>query len=204
MRNSPLSFASARLLAVLCFVGACHVSFCDDKQSRKEELKHKEKVFLCGVAGLYAKWNVTFGALRKRAEKVDGVAGGILKSISLYKNPDKVEHQANGAIKTVKDVISNTSSALNMNRAFMDGIERDFFSAFEAVKHIPDNYTFGHSNGMYNGKRESEILKIFKNVTGLLAECKTIKNSENVLAGIVQARSSTWSLKILVISWRGK
>ncbi|KAH8616685.1 hypothetical protein ERJ75_000453800 [Trypanosoma vivax] len=180
MRNRPLSFASARLLAVLCFVGACHVSFCDDKQSRKDELKRKEKVFLCGVAGLYAKWNVTFGALRKRAEKVDGIAGSILKSISLYKNPDKVKHQANTAIKTVKDVINNTSSALNVNRAFMDGIERDFFSAFEAVKHIPDNYTFGHSNGMYNGKRESEILKIFKNVTGLLAECKTIKNSENV------------------------
>ncbi|CCD21768.1 hypothetical protein, conserved in T. vivax [Trypanosoma vivax Y486] len=171
--KSSFSFIAVRLVIVLWLAAVCRVSFSkDDSETWKTEQKNREKVFLCGAADLFVEWNVTFGALQKRAEKVNATATKILRNLELYKNSTGVKHNTSVAIEMVMGVMSNTSAALNVSRGFMDGIERDFFNAFEAVKDYPENFTFGYSNGVYNGKRESEILEFFKNVTKLFTECK--------------------------------
>ncbi|CCD21300.1 hypothetical protein ERJ75_000084200 [Trypanosoma vivax] len=177
-KNSPRCIA-LRLLIVLWFAAVCRVSFCQNEEPWKTEQKKNEEVFLCGAADLFVEWNVTFGALHKRAVKVNTTATKILQNKELYKNSSGVKRNASVAIETLKSVLSNTTTALVVSRGFMGGIERDFFNAFEAVKDYPGNFTFGHSNGVYNGKRESEILKFFKNVTMLFVKCKN-RTNENV------------------------
>ncbi|KAH8612749.1 hypothetical protein ERJ75_000859000 [Trypanosoma vivax] len=184
IKNSPRCIA-LRLLIVLWFAAVCRVSFCQNEEPWKKEQKKNEEVFLCGAADLYVDWNVTFGALHRRAVKVNTTATKILQNLELYKNSSGVEKLANSAIQTVKDVINNTRRALIVSRGFMDGIERDFFNAFEAVKDYPENFTFGHSNWERDGKRESEILKFFKNVTMLFVECKN-RTGENVTIDLLE------------------
>ncbi|CCD20680.1 hypothetical protein ERJ75_000077900 [Trypanosoma vivax] len=173
-KNSPRCVA-LRLLTVLWFAVVCRAS----ASRGNPEQKNKEEVFLCGAADLFVEWNVTFGALHKREVKVNTTATKILQNPELYTNRTGMEQAATVAIEMVKGVMSNTSAALNASRGFMDGIERDFFNAFEAVKDYPDNFTFGHSNLERDGKRESEILKFFKNVTMLFVKCKN-RTNENV------------------------
>ncbi|KAG8341213.1 hypothetical protein TRVL_07961 [Trypanosoma vivax] len=187
-KNSPRCIALC-LLTVLWFAAVCRASIGHaDREPWKTEQKKNEEVFLCGAADLFVEWNVTFGALHKRAVKVNATATKILQNKGLYKNSSGVEDLANSAIQTVKDVINNTRRALVVSRGFMDGIERDFFNAFEAVKDYPDNFTFGHSNLERDGKRESEILKFFKNVTMLFVECKANKTGENVTIDLLEKK----------------
>ncbi|CCD19938.1 hypothetical protein, conserved in T. vivax [Trypanosoma vivax Y486] len=185
-KNSPRCIALC-LLIVLWLAAVCRVSFCQSEKPWKTEQKKRENVFLCGAADLFVEWNVTFGALHKRAMKVNTTATKILQNKGLYKNSSGVEDLANRAIQMVKGVISNTTVALVVSRGFMDGIERDFFNAFEAIKDKPDDFTFGHSNWERDGKRESEILEFFKNVTKLFVECKN-KTKENVTIDLLEKK----------------
>ncbi|KAG8341563.1 hypothetical protein TRVL_07608 [Trypanosoma vivax] len=88
---------------------------------------------------------------------------------------------AGDAISKMAHVLSNTSRALNASRGFMDGIERDFFNAFEAIKDNPDKYVYGHSNlnDEMMSKRTSEVLAFFKNISKLYTDCKN-KSGSNV------------------------
>ncbi|KAG8340520.1 hypothetical protein TRVL_08651 [Trypanosoma vivax] len=63
----------------------------------------------------------------------------------------------------------------------MDGTERDFFNAFEAIKDDPDKYVYGHSNlnDEMMSKRTSEVLEFFKNISKLYTDCKN-KSGSNV------------------------
>ncbi|KAH8616204.1 hypothetical protein ERJ75_000503000 [Trypanosoma vivax] len=185
--KSSFSFIAVRLVIVLWLAAVCRVSFCkDDSEPWKTQQKEHEKVFLCGTADLFVEWNVTFGALQKRAEKVNNTATKILRNLELYKNSTGVKHNTSAAIKSLNNVMNNTSAALNTSRGFMDGIERDFFNAFEAVKDYPENFTFGYSNWNLHGKRESEILKFFKNITMLFTECKTNRTGRNVTIDLLE------------------
>ncbi|CCD18866.1 hypothetical protein, conserved in T. vivax, partial [Trypanosoma vivax Y486] len=76
-------------------------------------------------------------------------------------------------------VLSNTSRALNVSRGFMDGVERDFFNAFEAIKDFPDKYVYGHSNlnDKASLKRTSEVLEFFKDISKLYTDCKNESGS---------------------------
>ncbi|CCD21035.1 hypothetical protein, conserved in T. vivax [Trypanosoma vivax Y486] len=180
MKQNSLRSIALCLLTILWFAAVCRASASHgDPEPWKTEQKRRENVFLCGAADLFVEWSVTFGALHKRAMKVNATATKILQNKGFYQNDSGVENLANNAIQMVKDVINNTRRALVVNRGFMDGIERDFFNAFEAIKDKPDNFTFGHSNWERNGKRESEILEFFKNVTKLFIECKN-KTGDNV------------------------
>ncbi|CCD18816.1 hypothetical protein, conserved in T. vivax, (fragment), partial [Trypanosoma vivax Y486] len=187
IKNSPRCIALC-LLIVLWFAAVCRVSFCQNEEPWKTEQKNKEEVFLCCAADLFVEWNVTFGALHKRAVKVNTTATKILQNKGLYKNSSGVENLANSAIQMVKGVVSNTRRALIVSRGFMDGIERDFFNAFEAIKDKPDDFTFGHSNWERDGKRESEILEFFKNVTMLFVKCKN-RTKENVTIDSLEKRT---------------
>ncbi|KAG8344082.1 hypothetical protein TRVL_05098 [Trypanosoma vivax] len=190
MKNSLLCITAVHLVIVLWLSVLCRASTGrGDQEPWKTEQKRKENVFLCGTADLYVKWNVTFGALQKRAMKVAATATKILQNIGLYQNSTGVENLANSAIQTVRDVIDNTTRALVVNRGFIDGIERDFFNAFEAIKDKPDNFTFGHSNQERDGKRESEILEFFKNVTKLFSKCKANETAENVTIDLLEKRT---------------
>ncbi|KAG8342004.1 hypothetical protein TRVL_07168 [Trypanosoma vivax] len=188
MKKNSLHCIALRLLTILWFAAVCRASFCQKEEDLVKGMKKEEEVFLCGAADLYVEWDATFGALQKRAEKVNSTATKILQNTRLYKKNSGVGNLANSAIQMVKDVINSTRRALVVNRGFMDGIERDFFNAFEAVKDKPDDFTFGHSNGVYNGKRESEILDFFKNVTKLFSKCKANKTGENVTIDSLEKR----------------
>ncbi|KAH8609732.1 hypothetical protein ERJ75_001174400 [Trypanosoma vivax] len=78
-------------------------------------------------------------------------------------NETKAALVAGDAISEVARVLSDTSRALNVSRGFMDGIERDFFNAFEAIKGDPDKCVYGHSNqnDEVMSKRASEALRHF-------------------------------------------
>ncbi|KAH8610374.1 hypothetical protein ERJ75_001109500 [Trypanosoma vivax] len=95
---------------------------------------------------MYVRWNVTFGALQKRAENVTATAHKVLDNRQLCVNETEAVSVANDTISKVAHVLSNTSRALNVSRGFMDGTERDFFNAFEAIKDNPDKYVYGHGN----------------------------------------------------------
>ncbi|KAG8340136.1 hypothetical protein TRVL_09035 [Trypanosoma vivax] len=147
---------AARLLLLLfCCVVTCRVTCAQsniDKESIEEQ-KKRERLFLCGASDLYVRWNVTFGALQKRAENVTAAAKMMRDNRQLYKNETEAVLLAGDAISKVAHVLSNTSRALNASRGFMDGIERDFFNAFETIKDDPEKYVYGHSN--LNGKASS-------------------------------------------------
>ncbi|CCD17970.1 hypothetical protein, conserved in T. vivax [Trypanosoma vivax Y486] len=187
-KNSPLLNALP-LLTILWFAAVCRASVSHgDPEPWKTEQKKRENALLCGAADLYVEWNVTFGALQKRAEKVNATATKILRNLELYKSSTGVKHNTSVAIETLKNVVGNTSVALHTSREFMNGIERDFFNAFEAVKDNPNMFTFGYSNWNVHGKRESEILGFFKNITKLFTECKTNRTGRNVTIDLLKQK----------------
>ncbi|KAH8612759.1 hypothetical protein ERJ75_000858100 [Trypanosoma vivax] len=171
------------LLLLFCCVVTCRVACGQNNNDKKsiEDQKKREKLFLCGASDLYVRWNVTFGALQKRAENVREAAHKMRDNRQLYVNETEAELVAVGAISKMAHVLSNTSRALNVSRGFMDGIERDFFNAFEAVKDFPDKYVYGHSNLNDDkmSKRTSEVLEFFKNISKLYTDCKN-KSGSNV------------------------
>ncbi|KAH8618569.1 hypothetical protein ERJ75_000262400 [Trypanosoma vivax] len=70
----------------------------------------------------------------------------------------------------------------------MDGIERDFFNAFEGIKHAPHLFVYGHSNLDTNdGKRISEVLGFFNNITRFFAQCKNA-TGENVTVELLEQK----------------
>ncbi|CCD20219.1 hypothetical protein, conserved in T. vivax, (fragment), partial [Trypanosoma vivax Y486] len=183
MRTNAHSDAAWLLLLLFCCVVTRRVT-CG--QNSKEEAwktnqKKREKLFLCGASDLYVRWNVTFGALQKRAENVREAAHKMLENRQLYKNETEAVPVANDTISKMAHVLSNTSKALNASRGFMDGTERDFFNAFEAIKDNPEKYVYGHSNLNDNkmSKRTSEVLEFFKNISKLYTDCKN-KSGSNV------------------------
>ncbi|KAH8619302.1 hypothetical protein ERJ75_000177100 [Trypanosoma vivax] len=152
----------------------------EQRRNMKKKQKEREKLLLCGASDLYVRWNVTFGALQKRAENVSAAAK-MLESGQLYKNETEAVSVAGDAISEVAHVLSNTSRALNVSRGFMDGVERDFFNAFEAIKDDPEKYVYGHSNlnDKASLKRTSEVFAFFKNISKLYTDCKN-KSGSNV------------------------
>ncbi|KAG8344097.1 hypothetical protein TRVL_05074 [Trypanosoma vivax] len=177
------SDATRLLLLLFCCVGTCRVTCNRNEYDKKsiEDQKKREKLFLCGASDLYVRWNVTFGALQKRAENVTAAAKMMRDNRQLYKNETEAETVANDTISKMAHVLSNTSKALNVSRGFMDGIERDFFNAFEAIKDDPNTYVYGHSNlnDKEMSKRTSEVLAFFKNISKLYTDCKN-KSGSNV------------------------
>ncbi|CCD18212.1 hypothetical protein ERJ75_000167000 [Trypanosoma vivax] len=147
MWTNAHSDAARFLLLIFCCVRLCRVT-CgqNNEETWKANQKEREKLFLCGESDLYVRWNVTFGALHKRAENVTAAAKKMLDNRQLYKNETEAVSVAGDAISKVAHVLSNMSRALNASRGFMDGIERDFFNAFEAIKDNPEKYVYGHSN----------------------------------------------------------
>ncbi|KAG8340324.1 hypothetical protein TRVL_08847 [Trypanosoma vivax] len=137
----------------------------------------------------------------------------MLDNRQLYVNEMEAEMVAGDAISKVVNVLSNTSRALNASRGFMDGIERDFFNAFEAIKDFPDTYFYGHSNlnDKASLKRTSEVLEFFKNISKLYTDCKnesglnvTVESLERkVMAEVdnVSNNLSTWKDK-QVAEWK--
>ncbi|CCD18470.1 hypothetical protein ERJ75_000849900 [Trypanosoma vivax] len=216
MRTNPHSDAARLLLLLFCCVVTCRVT-CGQKSNDKKSIegqKEREKIFLCGASDLYVRWNVTFGALQKRAENVSATAKKMRDNRQLYVNETEAESVASDAISKIAHVLSNTSKALNVNRGFMDGIERDFFNAFEAIKDNPDKYVYGHSNlnDEMVSKRTSEVLAFFKNISKLYTECKnksglnvTVESLERevmVKVDNVTDDLSTWKDK-QVAEWEG-
>ncbi|KAG8343481.1 hypothetical protein TRVL_05696 [Trypanosoma vivax] len=207
MGTNAHSDAARFLLLLLCCVVTCRVTCGRDKEARKTNQKEREKLFLCGASDLYVRWNVTFGALQKRAENVSATAKKMRDNRQLYKNETEVGLVASDAISKVTYVLSNTSKALNVSRGFMDGIERDFFNAFEGVKDFPDTYVYGHSNlnDEASSKRTSEVLAFFANISKLYTDCKnksglnvTVESLERAVMAEVDNVSddlSTWKKK---------
>ncbi|KAH8620241.1 hypothetical protein ERJ75_000077200 [Trypanosoma vivax] len=97
----------------------------------------------------------------------------------LYVNETEAVTVANDTISKMVNVLSNTSKALNASRGFMDGVERDFFNAFEAIKDDPEKYVYGHSNlnDEMMSKRTSEVLEFFKDISKLYTDCKNESGS---------------------------
>ncbi|CCD18691.1 hypothetical protein, conserved in T. vivax, (fragment), partial [Trypanosoma vivax Y486] len=183
MWTNAHSDAFGLLLLLFCCVVTCRVTCGQNNNNKKsiQDQKEREKLFLCGASDLYVRWNVTFGALQKRAENVSATAKKMWDNRQLYKNETEAESVASDAISKVTYVLSNTSKALNVSRGFMDGIERDFFNAFEAIKDKPDKYVYGHSNlnDEVMSKRTSEVLAFFKDISKLYTDCKN-KSALNV------------------------
>ncbi|KAG8340929.1 hypothetical protein TRVL_08239 [Trypanosoma vivax] len=146
MRTNTHSDAARLLLLLCCCMGTCRVTCSQNKETWKTNRKKREKIFLCGASDLYVRWNVTFSALQKRAENVREAAHKVLDNRQLYKNETETMLVSGDAISKVAHVLSNTSRALNVSCGFMDGTERDFFNAFEAIKGNPEKYFYGHSN----------------------------------------------------------
>ncbi|KAH8617803.1 hypothetical protein ERJ75_000343700 [Trypanosoma vivax] len=116
------------------------------RRNTEKNQKEREKLFPCGASDLYVRWNVTFGALQKRAENVTAAAKNMRDNRQLYKNETEAMLVSGDAISEVAHVLSNTSRGLNVSRGFMEWTERDFFNAFEAIKDFPESYVYGHSN----------------------------------------------------------
>ncbi|KAH8616756.1 hypothetical protein ERJ75_000446300 [Trypanosoma vivax] len=121
---------------------------------------------------------------------------------------------AGDAISEAARVLSDTSRALNVSRGFMDGTERDFFNAFEAIKGDPDKCVYGHSNqnDEVMSKRTSEALAFFKiisklytkrkNKSGLNVTVESLEREVMVKVGNVSDDLSTWKDK-QVAEWEG-
>ncbi|CCD20923.1 hypothetical protein ERJ75_001207000 [Trypanosoma vivax] len=169
-------FQRATFLVLAMFMLLCNGNTDASSDAYKSDQQKREQVFLCGASNLYVNWTVTFDALRKRAEKVKDAADKIVNDSKLYQNAEEVKKDAEGVIEKVKTVVGNTSRALSVSREFMDGIERDFFNAFEGIKDGPQNFVYGHSNLNTNdGRRISEVLGFFNNITEFFMQCKNGK-----------------------------
>ncbi|KAG8340229.1 hypothetical protein TRVL_08942 [Trypanosoma vivax] len=143
-------------------------------------MREREEILLCNASRTYIDWNVTFRALRKRALNVNATATTILKNFTIYRNSDNVRKKAQDALEKVKGAVSNTTAALVVADSFMNGIELDFFNAFEAIKGFPQNYIFGHSN-MHDEKskrRISEVQTFFDDIKEFFSRCNATNNGK--------------------------
>ncbi|KAH8603570.1 hypothetical protein ERJ75_001803400 [Trypanosoma vivax] len=163
---------------------------------------------------MFVDWNVTFKALQKRAIRANATITTILQNFGSYKSIDATRARAEEAISNVREAMNNTAEALATARDFMNGIERDFFNAFEAIKDKPQAYTFGHSNLHLEDedKRVSEVLGLFSNFTNFFAECErtagvreTINSTELRVMRVVDSATNLSNWKAALIdAWKLK
>ncbi|CCD21534.1 hypothetical protein, conserved in T. vivax, partial [Trypanosoma vivax Y486] len=181
-------FQRPTFLLLAMFMLLCNGNTDASSDAYKSDQKKREQVFLCGASNLYVNWTVTFDALRKRAAKVKVAAEKMVRDFRLYKNAEEIKKNAEGVIERVKTVVGNTTRALSVSREFMDGIERDFFNAFEGIKDRPQHFVYGHSNLDANdGKRISEVLGFFNNITKFFTQCKN-GTGENVTVELLEQK----------------
>ncbi|KAG8345519.1 hypothetical protein TRVL_03655 [Trypanosoma vivax] len=175
-----MKFYTARRVVLFLFVASCCSVVHGEGSSgalpkdADAEQRRREKILLCNASRMFIMWNVTFKALQKRAMKANTTITTILENFGRYKSIDAFRAKAEEAISGVREAVSNTTAALVTARDFMNGIERDFFNAFEAIKSEPHIYTFGYSNLHLENedKRVSEVLRLFDNFTVFFAECE--------------------------------
>ncbi|KAH8609422.1 hypothetical protein ERJ75_001205300 [Trypanosoma vivax] len=168
-------------------------------------MRKKEEILLCNASRTYIDWNVTFRALRKRALNVNATATTILKNFTLYRNSDNVRKKAEDALEKVKGAVSNTTAALVVADSFMNGIELDFFNAFEAIKGSPQNYIFGHSN-MHDEKskrRISEVQTFFDDIKIFFSRCNATNNGKaETLESMEKAVMDVVDQAVNLSSWK--
>ncbi|CCD18371.1 hypothetical protein, conserved in T. vivax [Trypanosoma vivax Y486] len=175
-----MKFYTARQVVSFLFAASCCLTAygeCSSATLPKNsdaEQRRREKILLCNASRMFIDWNTTFNALQKRAMKANVTITTILEILSSYKSVDAVRARTDEAILGVHDAMSNTTAALATAHDFMNGIERDFFNAFEGIKHEPHTFTFGHSNlNLRNkDKRVSEVLEMFENIESFLSVCR--------------------------------
>ncbi|KAH8610878.1 hypothetical protein ERJ75_001065800 [Trypanosoma vivax] len=117
-------------------------------------------------------WNSTFTTLQQRAVKLNRTAAKILDSRSGGESFVSLADSVKTTREKVINVLSNVAAALAANTIFRASVLQDFYMAFECVRGIGGNFTFGHKNVARDSGNITEAEETFSEFLKNFTSCR--------------------------------